>query len=131
MTKLMALLPGLGVGVVVGTFSGLLGIGGGILMVPALIYLWHQEPKTAIGTSLAVMIPTALAGTIRNYHYHTVDWGTAFVLAGGAIFGAFLLGAPLAHALPGEMLKKVFGVMLVVSGLQMSGAFEAVGRLWK
>ena len=131
MPKLISLLPGLGVGVVVGVFSGLLGIGGGILMVPLMVYFWHHEMKMAVATSLAVMIPTALASTVRNASFGTVDWSLAAVLAVGAIFGAFFIGAPLAHAVPGDILKRIFGFMLIVTGLQMAGAGEWVARLWK
>ena len=131
MTKLTSLLPGLGIGVVVGAFSGLLGIGGGILMVPLMVYLWRLDMKVAVATSLAVMIPTALASTCRNASFGTVEWSLAAVLAVGAIFGAFFIGAPLAHAVPGEILKRIFGAMLVLTGLQMVGAGEWVARLWK
>ena len=131
MPKLIALLPGLGVGVIVGFLSGLLGIGGGILMVPALVYLWRHNMQIAVGTSLAVMIPTTIAGTLRHFSYGNVDWRTSAVLAGGAIIGAYLLGAPLAEHLPSETLKRIFGVVLIVSGLQMSGAGDWIIRLWK
>ena len=131
MLKLILLLPGIGVGLVVGTLSGLFGIGGGILMVPALYYLWHHDMQMAVGTSLAVMIPTALAGTLRNASFGTVDWRTAGLLAVGGIVGAYLLGAPLAQHIPSETLKRLFGIMTAVMGLQIAGVGELIARLWK
>ncbi|NLO74849.1 MAG: sulfite exporter TauE/SafE family protein [candidate division WS1 bacterium] len=131
MTKIIALLPGLDVGVLVGFLSGLLGIGGGVLMVPALLYLWKHDMQTAVGTSLAAMIPTALAGSVRHSAYGNVDWQAAVVLAAGAVGGAYLLGAPLAEHVPSELLKRIFGVVIVIFGLHMAGAGEWLVRLWR
>jgi uncharacterized protein len=131
MTKIIALLPGLGVGLVVGFLSGLLGIGGGVLMVPALLYLWKHDMQTAVGTSLAAMIPTALAGSLRHCTYGNVDWQAALVLALGAVGGAYLLGAPLAEHVPSELLKRIFGVVIVIFGLHMTGVGEWLVRLWR
>lgn len=117
----------LGIGTIVGTISGLFGIGGGILMVPAIIFIWHREPKVAVATSLAVMIPGALAGVLRHhFSYGVVDWRLAAGLAVGTVIGAFAFGAPLANYLPAETLKKGFGVLMVVSGLKMAGVFDFI-----
>jgi hypothetical protein len=118
----------LGVGTVVGIISGLFGIGGGVLMVPAIIFIWQKEPKVAVATSLAVMIPGALAGVARHHFtYGVVDWRIAAGLAVGTVVGSFAIGAPLANYLPAETLKKGFGVLLVVSGLKMSGILDFIG----
>lgn len=133
MSKWLSLFPALGVGVVVGLFSGLLGIGGGILMVPALVYIWRdaiQDMQMAVATSLAVMIPSTIAGTIRNHFtYGKVEWHLAVLLAVGAVAGTYFLGVPLAQIIPSETLKKIFGVVLVVFGLQMAGVGGWLGRL--
>lgn len=133
MYKWTMLLPGLALGVLVGAFSGLLGIGGGVFMVPAMIYFWPQsipEPKIAVATSLAVMIPSTIAGTLKNHLvYQSVEWRLAAVLALGAILGTYFLGTTLANLLPGDTLKKIFGVMLLVMGLQMIGAGGWIARL--
>jgi len=115
----------LGVGAVVGIISGLFGIGGGILMVPAIVFIWGREMQIAVGTSLAVMVPAALAGVLRHhFSFGNVDFKLAAALAVGAIFGTTLIGAPLAEALQGETLKKLFGVLMVISGLKMAGVFD-------
>jgi uncharacterized membrane protein YfcA len=123
------------VGVIVGLFSGLLGIGGGILMVPALVYIWRdaiQDMQMAVATSLAVMIPSTIAGTIRNHFtYGNVEWHLAVLLAVGAVAGTYFLGVPLAQIIPSETLKRIFGVVMVIFGLQMAGAGEWLGRLLK
>ena len=128
----MPLASYLAVGLAVGTLSGLFGIGGGVLMVPAIVYLWGVEMQVAVGTSLAAMIPTAIAGMLRHsMSYSNVDFKIAAGLAVGAIVGAALLGAPLAEALPGETLKRTFGMLLIVSGLKMSGALDYLMALVK
>ena len=124
----------LAVGVAVGTISGLLGIGGGILMVPLIVLLWKTGPdgiKIAIGTSLATMIPTSIAGTLRHhYSFSNVDFTLAACLAVGAVAGTLFLGAPLAEHLPAATLKRIFGVLMVVSGLKWSGALDIVTGLF-
>lgn len=114
-----------GVGGAVGVISGLFGIGGGILMVPAIVYIWSREMQIAVGTSLAVMVPAALAGVVRHHvSYANVDFRLAAALAVGAIFGTTLIGAPLAEALQAETLKRLFGLLMVISGLKMTGALD-------
>ena len=125
MSKLLSILPLLGVGMLVGILSGLLGIGGGVVMVPALLYLWGQEMQVAVGTSLAVMIPGAIVGALRHhYSYGNVDWRVATFMALGAMAGTYFIGAPLAEALHPETLKKIFGLIIVVLGLRITGVFE-------
>ena len=114
----------LGAGTLVGIISGLFGIGGGILMVPLIVFAWGRDMQMAVGTSLAVMIPSALAGTLRHYFYSNVDLKLAAALAVGAILGTTFIGAPLAEYLPAETLKKAFGILMVVVGLKMTGLFD-------
>ena len=133
MLKWTTLIPGLGLGVVVGIMSGLLGIGGGILMVPVLLYVWKDSipnMQTAVATSLAVMIPSTIAGTLRNhFSFGRVEWSLAVLLGVGAVVGTYVIGVPLAQHIPSETLKKVFGVVLVIFGLQMVGAGAWLGKL--
>lgn len=118
-----------GVGAAAGFISGLFGIGGGILMVPLIVLIWNLPMQMAVGTSLAVMCPTALAGVIRHYFYDNVDFKLAAALAVGAICGSFFLGAPLAEHLPAETLKKAFGVVMCLVGLKMTGLFDYLWTL--
>ncbi len=119
-----------GVGATVGVISGLFGIGGGILMVPAIVFIWTREMQTAVGTSLAVMVPTALAGVVRHHvSFANVDFRLAAALAAGAVIGTTLIGAPLAEALPEDTLKKLFGILMVIAGLKMTGVLDWVWGL--
>jgi len=121
--RIPAILSYLGVGLTVGILSALLGIGGGVLLVPALVLIWTCSMHTAIGTSLAVITVGSLAAATRHYMLGNVNIPLAAALAVGAVVGSFFIGAPLAEMIPGETLKKIFGVLLVVVGLRMIGLF--------
>lgn len=100
------------IGLIAGIFSGLFGVGGGAIIVPALIFLWKFEPHTAIGTSLLVIIPTAIIGTIKHWQLNHIDWLVAIFISIGACFGAWF-GSSLTYYITGPTLKKLFGVMLL------------------
>ena len=115
------------VGVAAGLVAGLFGIGGGVLMVPILVLLFGREQHLAQGTSLAVMLPLSIAGCARYAAKGNVDWSAAVGLAIGAVIGVTFLGAPFAHHLEGSVLRKLFGVLMIFTGLQMMGVFRMVG----
>jgi len=127
--KMLAALSYLGVGLTVGIVSALLGIGGGVLLVPALVLIWACSMHTAVGTSLAVITVCSLAAATRHYMLGNVDFALAGALAVGAVAGSFFIGAPLAEMIPGETLKKVFGVLLIVVGLRMIGIFPYLAQV--
>ena len=129
MDKIPAILSYLGVGLTVGIVSALLGIGGGVLLVPALVLIWACSMHTAIGTSLAVITVCSLAAAIRHQMLGNVDLGLAGALAVGAVMGSFFIGAPLAEMIPGETLKKIFGIVLVMFGLRMIGLFAYLAQV--
>jgi uncharacterized membrane protein YfcA len=106
------------IGVFSGIASGLLGVGGGIVMVPAMTLFAGMPIKTAIGTSLAVIIPTAIVGVAKHYSLGNVDWRVAATIAATAIIGGWL-GAKWVGIIPAETLKRVFGGVLILVGLQM------------
>jgi len=115
----------LGTGAGVGFASGLLGIGGGAVMIPVsywLIQTMGVSPDIAIriafGTSLLVILPTAISGSWRHNKEKAVRWKTALALGSCALAGA-VLGATLATHLPGEILKKGFGGLVLVIALWM------------
>jgi uncharacterized membrane protein YfcA len=85
------------IGLVSGVTSGLFGVGGGIVMVPAMIFLLSppiRDIKQAVGTSLLVIIPTALMGSYKHFTQGNIEWRTALSLAplaiAGSYFGAWL-----------------------------------------
>jgi len=99
-------------GVVVGIFSSLFGVGGGIIMVPALALIAGLPQHLAQGTSLAVMVPTALMGAYRYFRAGNVQWGLALPLCLGAIPAAHF-GAQMAQRLPQATLRAMFALFMV------------------
>ena len=118
------------VGLIVGFTAGLIGIGGGVLIVPFL-YFFYDHPAfadlnlpaslhvaVAHATSLFVILPTAIRGSISYTKAGLVVWQVALPVAVASMIGA-VLGARLAIILPAEVLKFAFGSFLVLSGLQL------------
>jgi len=106
------------IGLASGLASGLFGVGGGIVMVPAMMFFMNVPIKTAVGTSLAVIIPTALMGTYKHFSQGNVDWKIALSLTPLAIIGGFS-GAWLTTIISADSLKKAFGGFLVLVGLRL------------
>jgi uncharacterized protein len=105
------LLLGLGVGVLV----GLLGIGGGVVLVPALVYLLHMDQHLAQGTSLFILLPPIGLGALREYwKQDQVDLSAGILCAVGMLFGGFA-GSLIALPLPSRHLKGVFGCFLMLA----------------
>lgn len=102
------------VGILAGILSGLFGIGGGIVIVPALLYFGRMKPETAIGTSLAaLLLPVGALGAWRYYRSGFMELRTAFLIAAGLFLGAWL-GAHIALKLPAKDLQRAFALFLVV-----------------
>jgi uncharacterized membrane protein YfcA len=106
------------IGLVGGVASGLFGIGGGIVMVPAMVYFLGTGIKTAVGTSLVVIIPTAITGSFKHQQLGNIDWRLALSLIPLAMAGSYL-GAALTQSLPAATLKKMFGGVMVLAGLRL------------
>ena len=109
----------LAVGVVTGTLAGLLGVGGGIVVVPVLILLFGASDLVAKGTSLLMMIPTALSGTIGNVKRQNADLKVAAWIAAGSCITT-VLGAYLARILDAKVATPLFAVFIVVIAVQMA-----------
>ncbi len=106
-------------GVAAGTFSGLVGMGGGIVMVPALVLLFGFSQHLAQGTVLAVMVPPiGLAAAWVYYRSGFVDLRVAALLCLGFVLGG-LVGARWATSLPASTLERFFGAVCVLMGLKM------------
>jgi uncharacterized membrane protein YfcA len=105
-------------GLLSGCLGGLLGIGGGIIMVPALVYLVGLSPQRAAAISLTVIIPTALASLMTHLAHQPIEWRYPILITAGALIGG-LCGATLSHALPAETIKKIFAVFLVILGISL------------
>jgi uncharacterized membrane protein YfcA len=103
------------IGLAAGFLAGLLGIGGGVFLVPAMVLIMGFDQHIAQGTSLLVMIPAALTGSYTHYRKGRLVLRDAFTLGAGGIIGAFL-GAVLALSLDDELLRRLFaGFLLIVA----------------
>lgn len=107
-----------GLGLAAGCLSGLLGVGGGVIVVPALIILFGMAAKSAIGTSLAIIVPTAIAGSFFHFREGNVNLRIAVFVAIAAIVGS-RIGVHLTTIIPGLTLKKIFGVLLIAVALKI------------
>lgn len=106
------------IGIVSGITSGLFGVGGGIVMVPAMMFFMKLPIKEAIGTSLAVIIPTALIGTFKHHSHGNVNIPVTLSLIPTALIGGYL-GAWLTTHIAPDNLKRAFGGFLVLVGLRL------------
>ena len=106
------------IGLLGGIVSGLFGVGGGIVFVPLLILLRNFDPHVAIGTSLAAIIPTAMAGLLKNTRAEMVDWRTAAIIALFAMAGAWI-GASLSLSLDAAVLRRLYAVFLAFLALKL------------
>lgn len=114
----LVLLGYLGAGLLMGLLSALIGIGGGIVMVPLLVLGFGFTPHEAQGTSLAAMVPISLLGAWRHARRGYTDWRAGIVLGVGGVVGA-PLGALVAQAVPEVWLQRLFAVVLVATAVQL------------
>lgn len=106
-------------GLLAGAFSGLVGIGGGIIIVPVLVFWFGFSQQMAQGTTLALLVlPIGLLGAIEYYRQGYVDLKVAGLICAGFMIGS-LLGAKLAVVMPTIVLKRVFGSALLLIGAKM------------
>ena len=107
------------IGFFAGVLSGVFGIGGGIVIAPALIYFARFAPITATGTSLgALLLPVGLLGVIEYHRRGHINITASLWIAMGLFFGAWL-GAHVAHLLSPLALKRSFAVLLVAVAVKM------------
>ncbi|MEZ5384128.1 MAG: sulfite exporter TauE/SafE family protein [Prosthecobacter sp.] len=106
------------IGILSGIIASLCGVGGGVVMVPAFVFFLKLEQKTAVATSLAIIIPTALMATTQNARSGFVDWKVAAITAVSASVFAYF-GAGWLKSMSNETLSRIFGTILVVFGVKM------------
>jgi len=108
------------VGLVAGVLAAALGVGGGIVYVPALVALFGFAQHEAQGTSLAVIVPTMVVAAFVHSRAGRVDWRTVLPLGVAAVIGGFL-GARTALALDATLLRRIFAGLLVIASIRMLG----------
>ena len=107
------------IGVLAGIFSGLMGVGGGIVMIPLMVFALGFTQHEAQGTSLAVLaVPVTLIAAYNYYQAGHVNWKYAAVIAVAFVVGAHL-GSKFAISIDQATLKKIFGVILIIVALRL------------
>lgn len=117
----------LAVGVGAGFLSGVFGVGGGILVVPGLMIFVKMEQRRAHGTSLAAVLPIAIASLATYWVHDHVDWRVALWLSIGALGGAFV-GASLLAIISKRNLALVFAIVLAIVGVRLFFTVNGDGR---
>jgi uncharacterized membrane protein YfcA len=108
----------LGIGIASGLLAALCGVGGGIIMVPAFVILLKVSQKVATATSMAVIVPTAIAATVRHVWNDFVDWEVVLLTASSATLVSFF-AADYVKKLGNETLTRLFAVVILVVGAKM------------
>lgn len=105
-------------GLATGLLSGIMGVGGGVILVPMLAVFLNLPQHLAQGVSMIVIIPTAIAGILHFYKEKLIDFRVAGLLATGAVAGS-LLSSNLVQYIPGADLKRIFGAFVIYTGIRM------------
>jgi uncharacterized protein len=107
------------IGLIVGFFGGMFGVGGGVILIPMLVYMVGMEQHSAQGTSVAIMLPPI--GIVAAYNYYKaghVNIKFAIIIAVTFIIGSYF-GSKLAVHLPDEVSKRIFAVILFLISIRM------------
>lgn len=106
-------------GIAAGLIAGGLGVGGGIILVPALVFIFGFSQHQAQGTSLAVlMFPVMAVGVLNYYKEGYVNFKYAFVIIAAFVIGTYI-GSKFSVDLPARTLRKVFGILMLIVGIKM------------
>lgn len=107
------------IGLIAGTLSGFVGIGGGVLIVPALVYFLHLTQMQAQGVTLAVLVmPVGILGVMNYYKGGNVNFNFALIIAIGFVIGSYF-GSKYAHRLPDYKVKFIFAVFILYVAIKM------------
>ena len=107
-------------GAMTGFLSGMMGVGGAVVMIPAMVLLVGLDQHTAQGSSLLTMVPAGMVGALTHMRYGNVEMGLLKGLVPGVFIGTYL-GGSVAHFLPDSILRLVFGSMLVWTAFRYLG----------
>jgi uncharacterized protein len=108
----------LAIGLAAGMLAGLLGVGGGIVMVPAMVLFIGFDQHVAQGTSLLVIIPAAALGSFTHHRHGRLALRDAAALAAGGVLGA-LVGSVVALSLDEELLQRLFAILILAVAFRM------------
>jgi uncharacterized membrane protein YfcA len=114
MTKIKIIL----IGLLASFISGLTGLGGGIIIVPAMVYLLNKPQHISQGTALMTIFPIALINSFIYGLYKYLDFNLFILLSAGSIIGV-LIGSTFAHNISEFKLRKIFGIYLIIASIKM------------
>ncbi len=107
------------IGIFAGMLGGLVGVGGGLIIVPSLIYFLGFSQHAAQGTSLGlILLPVGILGVLQYYKQGNVDFRVVAILAVGFLIGSFF-GSKIALSLPQETVKKIFAIFMIIMAIKM------------
>lgn len=106
------------IGAVAGILCGLLGLGGGVVIVPALLLIFNFEMKMAVGTSLLFASIASFMGVVGHQQLHNINWKFGLLMTLGAAAGVFI-GVRLTEVLPGLIIKRIFGFFLLMVSIKL------------
>jgi len=107
------------IGVASGMLSGFVGVGGGLIIVPALVLFLEFSQKMAQGTSLAILLlPVGILAVMEYYKHGYIDIKIALIISAGFIVGGFV-GSKIALVLPQDTIKKVFAIFMLIVAIKM------------
>ena len=107
------------IGICAGMLSGLVGIGGGIIIVPALVFFMAFPQKMAQGTSLGILLlPVGILGVIQYYKQGYIDMRVVAIISVAFLFGGYF-GSKIALSLPQETVKKIFAIFMLLIAVKM------------
>lgn len=107
------------IGLAAGMLGGLVGVGGGIIIVPALVYILGYSQKLAQGTSLGMLLlPVGILGAMQFHKHGFIDFKAVLIIGAGFVAGSFF-GSKIALSLPQEMVKKIFAVIMLLIAIKM------------
>lgn len=116
MSEMLVILP---MGLLAGVLSGLLGVGGGVVLVPMMVFILGIGQHVAQGVSMLFIVPTALSGLYYLVRHNLVNLKVAMLIAAGAVFGTVASASFVQH-IPGSDLKRLFGIFVIYTGIRMA-----------
>jgi uncharacterized protein len=123
-SRIMTYLPLIAIGLVAGVLAGMFGIGGGLIIVPALLFFMKLGEVDAIATSLAALIPpVGLPGALEYYRNGHVNLKYAVIIAAGLFLGSYF-GARIILSMPPLVIRRIYAVFLVTVAARMLLASE-------
>ncbi|MGE5560292.1 MAG: sulfite exporter TauE/SafE family protein [Chloroflexota bacterium] len=106
------------IGLSAGIVNGLLGVGGGMILIPGMVYALGMGEHDAHGTSLAIVLPISIASALVYSRNHFVEWGITWRVALGGMIGAYI-GAKLICRIPDIWLKRIFAAFMLATAARM------------